>query len=137
MGNKSVQSHSVVTTISRPNFHRPSLAVHVKEGLVIEHLALVIGRMRAVVAAEGDRSASRLAARGVLGMSIVSQRTGGRSDRMLDQSPVLWYETRRKQYTPWIRALLGLYCLLAILFTVLALFGQFVDQPDKQWLAAR
>jgi ABC-type transport system involved in multi-copper enzyme maturation permease subunit len=98
-------------------------------------LALVIGRMRAVVAAEGDRSASRLAARGVLGMSIISQTTGGRSDRMLDQSPVLWYESRRKQYTPWIRAVLGLYFLLAILFTVLALLDSlWIGQIDRGWL---
>ncbi len=98
-------------------------------------LALVIGRMRAVVAAEGDRSASRLAARGVLGMSIVSQRTGGRSDRMLDQSPVLWYETQRKQYTPWIRAVLGLYFLLAILFTVLALLDSlWIGRINRGWL---
>ncbi len=98
-------------------------------------LALVIGRMRAVIAAEGDRSASRLAVRGVLGMSIVSQRTGGRSDRMLDQSPVLWYETQRKQYTPWIRAVLGLYFLLAILFTVLALLDSlWIGRINRGWL---
>jgi ABC-type transport system involved in multi-copper enzyme maturation permease subunit len=101
-------------------------------------LALVIGRMRAVVAAEGDSSAARLAANGVLGMSIVSQRTGGRSDRMLDQSPVLWYETQRKQHTPWIRAVLGLYFLLAILFTVLAILDSlWIGRINRGWLPAQ
>ena len=46
---------------------------------------------------------------------------------MLDQSPVLWYETQRKQHTPWLRALLGLYFLLATLFTALALL-------DSLWI---
>ena len=101
-------------------------------------LALVIGRMRAVVAAEGESSASRLAARGVEGMSRFGQRTGGRSDRLLDQSSVLWYETHRKQYTPWIRALLGLYFLLAILFTVLALLDSLWIGPIiSGWLPAQ
>ena len=60
---------------------------------------------------------------------------GGRSDRMLDQSPVLWYETRRKQYTPWIRAVLGLYFLLAIVFTVLALLDSlWIGRINRGWL---
>ena len=54
---------------------------------------------------------------------------------MLDQSPVLWYETRRKPYTPWIRAVLGLYFLLAILFTVLALLDSlWISRINRSWL---
>ena len=54
---------------------------------------------------------------------------------MLDQSPVLWYETQRKQHTPWIRAVLGLYFLLAILFTVLALLDSlWIGRINRGWL---
>jgi ABC-type transport system involved in multi-copper enzyme maturation permease subunit len=39
----------------------------------------------------------------------------------LETNPILWYETRRKQPTTWIRALIRLYYALAILFSMFAI----------------
>ncbi len=48
---------------------------------------------------------------------------------------LLWYETQRTRHTPWLRAVLGLYFLLAILFTVLALLDSlWIGRINPGWL---
>src|SRR5262249_44654249 len=43
-------------------------------------------------------------------------------DLSLDDGPVLWYETRRRAYSPWIQFLIRFYLVLAVIFTILALY---------------
>jgi ABC-type transport system involved in multi-copper enzyme maturation permease subunit len=100
-------------------------------------LALVIRRMRAASALEAGRSASRPPRRPLLGVWIGGAEIGVRSARVLDNNPVLWYETHRKQHTPWIRALIGLYLLLAIESTLLACVDMLWMAPTVPgWLSA-
>jgi ABC-type transport system involved in multi-copper enzyme maturation permease subunit len=64
-------------------------------------------------------------------------------DLSLDDGPVLWYETRRRVYSPWIQWILRLYLVLALVFSMLALFDIVQTYatssftPLTGWLAAR
>jgi ABC-type transport system involved in multi-copper enzyme maturation permease subunit len=39
----------------------------------------------------------------------------------LDHSPVLWYETRRRRDSPWVRMMLRVYLAIALVFSALAI----------------
>jgi ABC-type transport system involved in multi-copper enzyme maturation permease subunit len=99
-------------------------------------LVLAIGRMRAVTAGEAAHSTSQRRVRRILGISIRSRGTGaGRS--ALGANPLLWYEIHRKEHTPWVRALIGLYFLLAIIFSLLAVIDNlWIGPMHRGWLAA-
>jgi ABC-type transport system involved in multi-copper enzyme maturation permease subunit len=88
--------------------------------------AIAIKRMRAVIAGRAGRAASAQAANvGPTGqLRRSNSRPWLRTDRdlSLDDGPVLWYETRRRVYSPWIQLLLRLYLVFALVFSVLALF---------------
>src|SRR5262249_17080989 len=85
-----------------------------------------IKHMRAVVAGRAGRAAgSTLQTVAPQGRSSGPNsrrwlRTG--RDLSLDDGPVLWYETRRRVYSPWIRVMLRLYLVLASIFSLLALY---------------
>jgi ABC-type transport system involved in multi-copper enzyme maturation permease subunit len=89
-------------------------------------VAITIKRMRTVVAGRAGRAA---------GPSVRTVDPTGKSsgpnrlrwlrtdrDLSLDDGPVLWYETRRRVYSPWIRVMLSLYLVLASIFSLLALY---------------
>jgi ABC-type transport system involved in multi-copper enzyme maturation permease subunit len=88
--------------------------------------AIAIKRMRAVIAGRAGRPA--LANAPSVGLPGQAKKSNGRRwlrtdrDLTLDDGPVLWYETRRTVYSPWIQVLLRLYLVLALAFSMLALY---------------
>jgi ABC-type transport system involved in multi-copper enzyme maturation permease subunit len=88
--------------------------------------AIAIKRMRAVIAGRAGRSIGANAANvGPPGQWKMSNgRRWLKTDRdlSLDDGPVLWYETRRTVYSPWIQVMQWIYLVLALIFSVLALF---------------
>jgi len=88
--------------------------------------AIAIKRMRAVIAGRAGRSAGANAPN----LGPPGQRRGSngrrwlRTDRdvSLDDGPVFWYETRRTVYSPWIQVMLRSYLVLALVFSMLALY---------------
>jgi ABC-type transport system involved in multi-copper enzyme maturation permease subunit len=88
--------------------------------------AIAIKRMRAVIAGRAGRSAGANAPN----VDPPGQRRepNGRRwlrtdrDLSLDDGPVFWYETRRTVYSPWIQVMLRIYLVLALVFSMLALF---------------
>jgi ABC-type transport system involved in multi-copper enzyme maturation permease subunit len=88
-------------------------------------VAIAIKRMRAVIASRAGRAAEPFDRKvGFPRRSRGQNRRWLRTDRdlSLDDGPVLWYETRRRVYSPWIRLMLRLYLVLALLFSMLALY---------------
>jgi ABC-type transport system involved in multi-copper enzyme maturation permease subunit len=88
-------------------------------------LAVAIRKMRAAITNETGRSPSRIWAPGILDLSISRRGIAFAGAHLLDDNPVLWYEMHRRQHTTWVRALIALYFLLAIVFTVLAAIDCF------------
>ena len=88
--------------------------------------AIAIKRMRAVIAGRAGRSAGANAPN--VGRPGQWRESNGRRwlrtdrDLSLDDGPVFWYETRRRVYSPWIQVLLRIYLVLALLFSLLALY---------------
>ena len=80
--------------------------------------AVIVGREShaAVARPENPRSRKRI------GWS--SRRGWHAFDRSpsLDHSPVLWYETRRRRDSPWVRMMLRVYFAIALVFSALAIF---------------
>jgi ABC-type transport system involved in multi-copper enzyme maturation permease subunit len=100
-------------------------------------VGLAIARIRAAIARSEGRSSSWLPPRGWLGVSQSRSKLDIASARVLEENPPLWYETRRKQNTPWIRALIGLYLSLAMVFTVLsAVDSLWMTRANRAWLPA-
>jgi ABC-type transport system involved in multi-copper enzyme maturation permease subunit len=99
-------------------------------------LVVAIGRMRAVTAGEEAHETSRPRERRVLGVSIRSRGTGA-ARSALEANPLLWYEIHRKEHTPWVRTLIELYFLLAIIFSLLAVIDNlWIGWRNRGWLAA-
>ena len=106
--------------------------------------AIAIKRMRAVIAGRAGRSAGANASN----VGPPGQRRGSngrrwlRTDRdlSLDDGPVFWYETRRRVYSPWIQVMLRTYLVLALLFSMLALYAIVQSYPTSSartgWLPA-
>jgi ABC-type transport system involved in multi-copper enzyme maturation permease subunit len=100
-------------------------------------LGVAIGNARAVIAAQGGRSVSRPPAPGIAGISTAVRAIAIRRSAALDRNPMLWYETHRQVPTPWVRALIRLYFLLAIVFSLLALVDSlWMGGMHRGWLAA-
>ena len=106
--------------------------------------AIAIKRMRAVIAGRAGRSAGANAPNvGPPGQRRESNgRRWLRTDRDLspDDGPVFWYETRRRVYSPWIQVMLRIYLVLALLFSMLALYAIVQSYPTPSartgWLPA-
>src|SRR5262249_23031602 len=83
---------------------------------------IAIKRMRSVIAGHAGRAAGANARNiGPPGQVRTSNaRPWLRTDRdlSLDDGPVLWYETRRRAYSPWIQFLIRFYLVLAVIFTI-------------------
>jgi ABC-type transport system involved in multi-copper enzyme maturation permease subunit len=98
--------------------------------------AIAIKRMRAVITGRAGRSAGANAPNA----GPPDQRRGSngrrwlRTDRdvSLDDGPVFWYETRRRVHSPWIRVMHRIYLVLALLFSMLALY----DIVQSYWTSS-
>jgi ABC-type transport system involved in multi-copper enzyme maturation permease subunit len=88
--------------------------------------AIAIKRMRAVITERLGRPAFSNAPNagrpGQWRRSNAWRRLRTDRDLSLDDGPVLWYETRRRVYSPWIQWMIRLYLALALVFSMLALF---------------
>jgi ABC-type transport system involved in multi-copper enzyme maturation permease subunit len=85
--------------------------------------------MRGVVVRQADCPASRRRSSGLL---LRINRAPS-----LDGNPVLWYETRRQRPSPWIQNLVRLYFLVAIVFTLMAIYDTIWIGPwNRGWLPA-
>jgi ABC-type transport system involved in multi-copper enzyme maturation permease subunit len=99
-------------------------------------LVLAIGGVRAVTAGETAHSTSRPRERRVLGIPIRSQGPAARRSA-LETNPLIWYEAHRTEHTPWVRALIGLYYLLAIIFSMVAVVDTlWIGSSYPGWLTA-
>ena len=86
--------------------------------------AVAIWKMREVVTDEKGETGSAIRA-------DASETEDGTSNRrwfglgaspVLDRNPILWYEARRKQQSPWVRTMIRIYYAIAVGFTMVAIF---------------
>jgi ABC-type transport system involved in multi-copper enzyme maturation permease subunit len=78
-------------------------------------VALAIARLRSQFASQEDPAVRRSSPRRRWSIA-------GGTDA-IDANPVLWYEARRRQLSPWIRFLVRAYFVLAAVFSMLAVHG--------------
>jgi ABC-type transport system involved in multi-copper enzyme maturation permease subunit len=97
-----------------------------------------IRRMRNVIVRQADALASQRRSRTFSGARFGDLWSKVNRAPSLDDNPVLWYETHRQRPTPWLRNLVQLYFLLAIVFTLAAIADTFWLGPStmRGWLPA-
>jgi ABC-type transport system involved in multi-copper enzyme maturation permease subunit len=84
-------------------------------------VVVAIARIRGVVARQADSPAYLRRSRGRLGVLSRTLPFKIGRDPSLDGNPLLWYEVHRQRSSAWIRTLIRLYFVIALVFTLIAI----------------